>query len=470
MFLLEGSCFFRSRGDSRGGNTPKLSTQPPRSNDTVASTSRDQRTPRYRQPIHRPHSPKHPPSSVFSTIDLDESDTDLPVVPKRLWKRTVPKIVESAFGRNEQSSPVRSSQIRADSSPGFDLLVERRAARKAGASKPLEVRTTREDMNWEELQKLQRNTPEPGPSSPSTSKRGSVEPRGSSPFILSNGPLTPRSRLRPVPSNPIDATERKMIEAREELSRVTLRFRARLPRSPLGSGPPDTGIDDGETHPFDETTHPFDETTHPFDETTHPFDETTHPFDDPQTQIQGVHPFDEDSCIPSQETHPFDEDTQQPPDNIVDDQNQRRRLEVGVSDIQMGVSPIPPTPGCSKRRTETFLTASLLESRNGGHSRSSSHPPPVSPIDRIRPGTLSSPSHPPRSPQTSRNPLLSPRSPTEEVPILSPQSVRAEGVSPEDDRPKATVTQELRELLENSPRRRSTSANVEAQPQTHGKA
>ena len=320
-------------------------------------------------------------------------------------------------------------------------------------------------MSWEELQGLQRNTPEPGPSSSSTSKRGSVEPCGSSPLSPSNGPLSPRSRPERVPSNTIDATQRKMIEAREELSRVALRFRSRLPRSPLGSNFHDTIMDNDETHPFDETTHPFDETTHPFDETTQPLDETSHPFDDSQTQIQEIHPFDEDSCVPSQETHPFDEDTQQP-DNIVD--SQRRRPEAGTSNIQTGISPAPPTPGSSKRRTEAFLTTSLLESRNGRHSRSPSHPPPVSPIDRLRPGVLSSPSHLPRSPQISRNPPQSPRPSTKDVPILSPQRVRSGCVSPEDGRPKSTVTRELRELLENSPRRRRTPANVEVQSQAHG--
>lgn len=485
--LPKVSCFRRSHSNSHGGSTPKRTTQLPRSGDPVASSS--QRTPRPREPIHRPHSPKNPPSSAFSTIDLDETDTDSPVVPKRLRKRTIPKIVESAFGRNEQSSPVRSSQIRTNSSPGFDLLVERRAARKAGASKHLEARNAGNSMTWEELQELRRNTPEPGPSSPSTSKRGSVEPRGSSPSRLSNDPPAPRSRLRP-PANTIDATERKMIEAREELSKVALRFRVRPPPSPLYSKPPDTGTNDDETHPFDESTYPFDGTTHPFDEITHTSDETAHPFDNSQAQSQEVHPFDEDSAIQSQETHPFDEDTQQP-DNIVNGQSQPRQSEVGTSDVQMGLFPLPSAP---KRRTEAFLTASLLESMNGRHSRSPSHPPPISPINRLRPGVLCSPNHSPRSPQnptthrpttihtplgrskvptpitTSQNLLRSPRSYMEDAPILSPQKARSGGVSPEDGRPRSTVTQELRELLENSPRTRRTSANVEVQPKVHGEA
>ena len=469
----------------------------------MASPSRGQHTPRPREPIHRPHSPKNPPSSAFSTVDLDETDTEPPVVPRRLRKRTVPKIVESAFGRNEQSSPVRPSQLRTDSSPGFDLLVKRRAARKAEASRHLEAPNTGNDMTWEELQELRRNTPEPGPSSPSTSKRGSVEPRGSSPL----SPHTSRSRPRPPPSNTIDATERKMIEAREELSKVALRFRTRLPHSSLGSKSPDTGMNDDETHPLNESTHPFDETshpfneptrpfdetTHPFDETTHPFDETTHPFDDSQVRSQGVHPFNEDSCIPSQETHPFDEDTQLPPDSTAGGQS-HLLPEVGPSDVQIGASPVPSTPGSSKRRTDAYLITSVLESRNGRHSRTPSHPPPVSPSYRLRPGVLCSPNRPPRSPQntaahrpatpdgplrglkilvpiaTSRTPPQSPRLPAEGVPILSPQRPRARGASPEDGRPKSTVTQELRELLENSPRTRRTPANVEVQPDTHGEA
>jgi hypothetical protein len=173
-------------------------------------------------------------------------------------------------------------------------------------------------MSWEELQELRRNTPEPGPPSPSTSKRGSVGPRGSSLY-------TPRQPPLPQLPNAIDDTERKMIEARKELAEVALRFRVRPPRSPLD--PTSLGI---QMNGDDET---FDETTHPFNETTHPFDETTHPFDEPQTQIQDAHPFDEDPRIPSPETHPFDEDTQQPPDIIVGGQGQRRGLGVEASGI-----------------------------------------------------------------------------------------------------------------------------------------
>jgi len=334
-------------------------------------------------------------------------------------------------------------------------------------------------MNWEELQELQPTTPEPGPSSPSTSKRGS------SPSSLNNGLPTPRSR--PGPLDAIDPTERKMIEAREELSKVALRFRTRLPRPPPDPKSPDTRM--GETRPFDEPTHPFDETTHPFDETTHPFDEATHPFDDSQAQSQEPHPFDEDSHMPSQEPHPFDEETQQPPDNTIDD----RRSEVGPSGIRMGISPVPPTPGGPNRRTEAFLSASLLESRHGRHSRSPSHPPPISPIDRLRPGLLRSPNRPSRSPRsptiyeptttigplrrfevptpmtTSRNPLRSPRS--SDRPSLSPQKARTRATSPGDGQPKPTaITQELRELLESSPRTRRASANVQVQPKTHGEA
>ena len=117
-----------------------------------------------REPVHRPHSPKTPPSP-FSTVDLDESEGELPLIPKRLRKRTVPKIVESAFGRNEQNGPFRSSQIRADSPPEseFELLVERRAARKAGASKDPEARSIGDDTTWEGVRDH-----EPGPSTPST--------------------------------------------------------------------------------------------------------------------------------------------------------------------------------------------------------------------------------------------------------------------------------------------------------------
>lgn len=344
-------------------------------------------------------------------------------------------------------------------------------------------------MTWEELQELQRATPEPCPSSPSVSKSGSVEPRGSSSSSLHSG-LTPRQRSRPVPSNAIDDTERKMIEAREELSKVGLGFRTSLPRPPLGSKSPNAGMDDDETRPFDESTHPFDETTRLFDETTRPFDEAGHLFDDSQTQSQEAHPFDEDSCVPSQETHPFDEATQQPPDSLADSQGQPPLPEGGASGTQIAVSPVPSALGGSERRVEAFLTTSLLDTGNGKHSRSLSHPQHTSPIDRFRPATLSSPSHPPRLPRdpathgsatanstlkrhkgvtpitTSRNSLRSPRSSTEDVPILSPQRARSGGVSPDDGRPKPMATQELRKLIENSPRRQRAPAIGELLPQT----
>ena len=349
-------------------------------------------------------------------------------------------------------------------------------------------------MNWEELRELRRNTPEPGPSSPPMSKRGSVGPRGSSPLSLNDNIPTPRPGPRRQPSIAADATERRMIEAREELSRVVLGFRARLPRSPISSKFPDdeTHPFDESTHPSDETTHPFDETTHPFDETTHPFGETVHPFDDSQAQSQEAHPFDEDSCVPSQETHPFDEDTQQPLDATIDSQTQRQGSGVGASDIGTGVSPVPSTPGGSRRRTEAFLSASLLKSRNGRHSRSPSHPPPMSPIDRLRPALSRSPNHSPRSPRNpvthepttiddllrrlkvptpitaSRNSLRSPRLSMEGESSPYPQKARSGGASPEDCRQKSTAAQGLRELLENSPRMRRALANVEVQPQTHG--
>lgn len=337
-------------------------------------------------------------------------------------------------------------------------------------------------MTWEELQGLQRNTPEPVPSSPSISKHGSVEPRGSSPSSLHSG-LTPRPHPRPAPSNAIDDTERKMIEAREELSKVGLGFRIQFPRSPLGSKSPNAGMDDDETHPFDESTHPFDETTHPFDG-------ATHPFDDSQAQSQETHPFDEDSCVPSQEIHPFDEATQQPPDSLADSQSQPPLPEGGASDTRIAVNPVPSALGGSERRAEAFLTASLLEISNGKHSRSLSLPQPTSPIDRFRSGALSSPNRPPRFLRdpathgpatanstlkrnkgvtpitTSRSSLRSPRSSTEDFPILSPQRARSGGVSPDDGRPKPMATQELRKLIENSPRRQRAPANDELQPQT----
>ena len=70
-----------------------------------------------REPTHKPHSPKNPTPSPFSTVDLVELKGESPLIPKRLWKRTVPRVVESAFSRNEQDGPFRSSQIRADSPP-----------------------------------------------------------------------------------------------------------------------------------------------------------------------------------------------------------------------------------------------------------------------------------------------------------------------------------------------------------------
>ena len=316
-----------------------------------------------------------------------------------------------------------------------------------------------------------------------------MEPNRSSP---SNQP-TPQLRPRPPPSATIDDAEKKMIEAREELSKLALKFQDRPPRSPLGPKSPDTIMNDDKTHPldepthpFDETTHPFDETTHPFDETTHPFDETTHPFDDSQTQTQEVHPFDEGSRSPNQELHPFDESTQQPQDSIPSGQNQYGGLgfEVGASDIPMRDSPMPPAPGSSKRRTDAFLTPGPLGSRK---SR-------ISLPDLLRPGSLSSPNNPPRFPQdlvtnglvTPNNPprrlkvatpvtasqstLRSPRSPPVDAPILSPRRARAGGVTPNESRPRSTAAQELRELLENSPRTRRSIANGEFDPQTHGEA
>jgi hypothetical protein len=154
----------------------------------------------------------------------------------------------------------------------------------------------------------------------------------------------------------------------------------------------------------------------------------------------------------------------------------------------MRVSPVPPTPGSFKRRTEVPLTVTLPESKN---SRTVSHPPPISPINRLRPGLLSSPNKPHRSPQNlatnepatvnassrrlkaptptpSRSVLRSPLSPAEDGPILSPRRARSGALSPEDGRPRSMATQELRELLENSPRGRRAMANVDVQPQTYG--
>ena len=431
----------------------------------MASTSKNH-TPRPRDPVHRPHSPKNPPSSPFSTIDIDESETGSPIIPKRVRNRTVPKIVESAFGRNEQSEPVRSSQTHAESSPEFDLLVERRAARKALASGHLEARSAGDEMALAELRDLRRDSPEPVPPSPSASKQGSIEPPASS----TPSQPTPRLQSRPSPSTRIDATEKKMIEAREELSRLTVKFREHLPRSSLGSKSP-------EKRAIEDKTHPFDESTHPFDETTHPFDETTHPFDDSLTQALEVHPFDRDSRAPSQVPHPFDETTQQPPDSILDGQSQHQGLEVRASNTPMRCSSVSHTPGSSKRRAEAFLTTSLLESRKSK----------ASPVDHRRPVLLSPPNNRPRSPQdlatnesatidnssrrlkvptpiiTSRSALRSPRSPAEGGSILSPHRDRAAGVSPDESRPRSMATLELRELLENSPRTRR-------HPQTHGEA
>ena len=433
-FILEDSRSNRSYDDSLGG-TPKQPVRLPRTNDPVASTSWTQLPSQPREPAHRSHSPKNPTPSPFSTVDLDGSEGESPLIPKRPRKRTVPKIVESAFGRNEQDGPFRPSQHRANSPPEseFELLVERRAARKAGAPKDPEAHSTEDHMTLEGIRDR-----EQGPSTPSTSKRGSVEPR-SSPFS-SPGNDQPTTRRRPEPpSTSVDVTELKMIKAREELSELALRFRDRFPRSTLGPKSPGTRTNNEEKHPFNESTHPFDETTHPFDETTHPFDETTNLLDDSQTQNQEVHPFDDDSHMPSQETHPFDESPQQP------------------------------------------------------HSRTLSQPPPISPINRLRPGMLSSPHKLPLSsqnlatnesvtingtsirpkvptPTTSRSALRTPLSPTEDGPILSPLGVRSGALSPKEGRPKATATQELRELLENSPRGRRAMGHLEVQPQTHGEA
>ena len=268
-------------------------------------------------------------------IDLDESETDSPITPKRTLKRRIPKIVESAFGRNEQSHSVRSPQTRADSRSVFDLLVESRAARRAVASKHLEAHSSRYEVTREERRELQRATPEPGPSSSSVSKRGSSPP----------SQLTSRLRPRPPSSTTSDDAEKKMIEAREELSKVTLRFQDRFPRSPLGSKSPETRADDGESHPFDETTQPFYEATRPFDE-------STHPFDDSQTQTQEVHPFDGRSHTPSQELPPFDENTQRTQDSILDGQNKHRELELEASGIPIRSSPVTHTPRGSKYHTQ----------------------------------------------------------------------------------------------------------------------
>ena len=276
-----------------------------------------------RASAHRPHNPPKTPSSPFPTIDLDESETDSPTSPKHVRKPTVPKVIASPLGRNEKHTPGRSSKTNITSSLEFDLFVERRAARKA--SKHLEPNST-----GEELRELQRNTPGPGPSSPSTSGRGSVESRGSSP-----SQPTPRLRPRSPSSTTISATEKKMIEAREELSTLALRFRHQLPRSSLGSEPSNTRMDDGKRANNDKTD-TFDDSIYLLDETTYPFDENTHPFDESQTQAQ--EPY-EDSNAPTQGPHPFDEITQQPPDSTLDDRTQHRGLEVGASDIKIADSP-----------------------------------------------------------------------------------------------------------------------------------
>ena len=312
-FLSEDSCSYGSHSKSQGVNTPKRLARPPPSGDPVEPTFKNPLAPRLRERIHKPRSPKHSPPSPFSTIDINESETDLPIVPRRARERAVPKIVEGAFGRNQQSETIRSPKTRANSSPEFDLLVEKRGARKAGVSKHLEPRSTGDDMDWEELRELQHNTPEPGPSPLATSKLGSVEPRHSYPSSQPTPQLRPRQALPTA----IDVAEKKMIEAREELSKFALRFRDRFPRSPLVSKSPDAKMSDdiNTTHPFDDYTHPFDGAEHPFDETTHPFDETLRPLDDPHTQTQDVHPFNQYSRPTSQEPHPFNQSTQQLPDS-----------------------------------------------------------------------------------------------------------------------------------------------------------
>ena len=62
-----------------------------------------------REPTRRPHSPKNPTSSPFLTVDFDELEGESLLIPKRLRKRTIPKVVESAFSRNEQVGSFRSS-------------------------------------------------------------------------------------------------------------------------------------------------------------------------------------------------------------------------------------------------------------------------------------------------------------------------------------------------------------------------
>jgi hypothetical protein len=158
----------------------------------------------------------------------------------------------------------------------------------------------------------------------------------------------------------------------------------------------------------------------------------------------------------------------------------------------MRMSPVPSTPGSSRRRTEAFLTASLLESGNGRHSRSPSHPPPMSPINHLRPGLLGSPNRLPRSPNnpathkpaaaispprrpkvltpitTLRNP---PRSPAHRRPIkLVPSESQSwshftRGQSTEIcDHPRATGA------VREQPRTLRVSVNPELHSQTHGEA
>ena len=62
-----------------------------------------------RKRVHRPQSPKNPIPSPFSPVDLDELGGESPLIPKHLRKRTVPRVVGSAFSRNEQDVPFRSS-------------------------------------------------------------------------------------------------------------------------------------------------------------------------------------------------------------------------------------------------------------------------------------------------------------------------------------------------------------------------
>ena len=157
-FIPEGSRSNRSYDDSLGG-TPKQPARLPRTKDPVASTSWTQLPSQPREPAHRPHSRKNPTPSTFSTVDLDGSEGESPLIPKHPRKRTVPKIVESAFGRNEQDGPFCPSQCRANSPPEseFELLVERRAARKAGVPKDPEARSTGDHMTLEGIWDCERD-------------------------------------------------------------------------------------------------------------------------------------------------------------------------------------------------------------------------------------------------------------------------------------------------------------------------